>query len=345
MSDLDVYGFSLVPPLAERDQAGSIEDALDMIALADRCGLDGWFIAEHHGQDQLSLSSAPSVLLAAAGQRTSRLRLGAMAWVLPFHHPVRLAEELVTLDAVLGGRLEVGVGRGHLRDEQKAFGVERHRATEMFDESLQVIVELLAGQAVSPDSEWWRGDGATLVPAPTRDLPMWLTAVSEESIDKAARLGFSCATALLPRPEADARLGSYRAAWERHRPGTPCGRFAITASVAVASSRDEAIEMTREQIERRQSHFSRAIVDTPDGADPTYEGHRGTFDSFAAADFTAMIDDGLLIAGDVDACREQVRQIRDRGVDALICTFSSPEHRPDFARETMQRFAAEVLDR
>lgn len=345
MSGVEVFGFSLVSPMPGRDDATSIEATLDLIRQADDAGLDGWFIAEHHGRSAMSVSSAPGVLLAAAGQRTSKLRLGVMAWVLPFHHPLRLAEEIATLHALLGPRLEVGVGRGHLRDEQAAFGVERPRATQMFDESLEIVQQLLAGQSVDYDSEWWNGSDAAVTPSVDGTIPIWLTAVSPDSVDKAARLGFSCATALLPKAEADARLATYRSAWAAYHPELPPGRFAITASVAVADSRAEAVELTREYVEQRQSHFSRAIVEAPQGDDPSYEGHRGTYETFAEAGFDDMISDGLLIAGNVDECRAQVDDVRARGIDTLICTFVAPSGAPERSLDSMERFARDVLGR
>jgi alkanesulfonate monooxygenase SsuD/methylene tetrahydromethanopterin reductase-like flavin-dependent oxidoreductase (luciferase family) len=126
---VELYGFSLVSPgvLSHRQ---AIEAFLEVLEVADEGGLDGWFVAEHHGRPELSMSSAPSLLLAAASQRTSRLRLGTMASVLPFQHPLRLAEELRTLDVLTGGRLEAGLGRGHLRDEQAMFGIDRERPAE-----------------------------------------------------------------------------------------------------------------------------------------------------------------------------------------------------------------------
>ncbi len=345
VSGLEVFGFSLVPPLPDASHREAIERSLRMMELADGLGIDGWFIAEHHAQGHMSLSAAPSVLLGAASQRTTRLRLGTMASVLPFNHPARLAEELATLDLLTGGRLEAGVGRGHLRAEQMMFGVDRVQATGMFDEAIDVVMRLLRGETVDYRSDWWGGEAAELVPLPARQIPMWLTAVSDESIDKAARLGFSCATALLPRAVADQRMATYRDAWQRIRPNEPCGRFAITATVAVAGSEEEAVAATAQEIVRRQEHFAKAITDAPSDADPTYEGHKGTYSAFVGTGYASMIDDGLLIAGDVERCREQVRAIEERGIDTLICTFHGPAGDGAWAEESMTRFARDVLGR
>jgi alkanesulfonate monooxygenase SsuD/methylene tetrahydromethanopterin reductase-like flavin-dependent oxidoreductase (luciferase family) len=341
---MQIYGFSLVGPKDGSSAHDAISDTLGLIELGDRVGIDGWFVAEHHGQPQLSLSSAPLVLLAAAAQRTERLRLGVMASVLPFHHPLRLAEELAMLDVLSNGRLEAGFGRGHLRAEQAMFGTERTAAADMFDAAIDIVKRLLAGETVDIDTPWWQGDGACLVPPPVQvSIPSWLTAVSEASVDKAAALGFSCATALLPRADADARIERYRKAWNHHHPDVRSGRFAITATVAVAESRGQAIAATRAEVARRQAHFAQAVSDTPLGDDPTYEDHKNAYTQFVESSFDTMVADGLMIAGDPAACRDQLAAIKDRGIEAVICIFHSPGADIEVSRASLSRFMADVV--
>jgi alkanesulfonate monooxygenase SsuD/methylene tetrahydromethanopterin reductase-like flavin-dependent oxidoreductase (luciferase family) len=341
---VEVFGFSLVGARPGVDHASSIAMTTDLLLLADEVGLDGWFVAEHHGQPGLSLSSAPLVLLAAVSQRTTRLRLGVMASIVPFQHPLRLAEELRTLDVLSGGRVEIGVGRGHLRDEQAMFGVPREAASALFDEGIDALIELLAGKDVDFTGPGWTGTGARAVPDGVQaHIPLWLTAVSVSSVDKAARLGMSCATALLPSAVADERMAAYRVAWARHRPTAPPGRFAVTAPVVVTDSTDAARATMAAEIARRQAHFARAVSDAPAGPDPTYEDHAATFERFVHADFESMIDDGLLIAGTAQECRQQVRRLRDRGIDTLIAVFEAAGTGADVARQSLARFAEEVL--
>jgi alkanesulfonate monooxygenase SsuD/methylene tetrahydromethanopterin reductase-like flavin-dependent oxidoreductase (luciferase family) len=341
---MQCYGFSLVAP-GKEGHAAAVAETLHFVELADSLGLDGWFFAEHHGQPELSVSSTPHLLIAAAAQRTARIRLGTMVTVLPFHHPVHVAEELRTLDVLSNGRLEAGFGRGHLRSEQALFGVDREHAAEMFDISVDLITRLLAGETVDYDSQWWSGKAATAVPDGVQaSIPCWLTAVSDTSLEKAARLGMDCATALLTRTVADERMKAYRRHWDAYNRGRPRrGRFAITATVAVSDSREESLAHVGKLIAGRQGHFARAISDVPGTDDPSYAGHRATYEEFASATLTSLIDDGLLIAGSVDECRLQVAQIRDRGVDALICTFQFDGVSGDDARRSFELFMNEIL--
>jgi alkanesulfonate monooxygenase SsuD/methylene tetrahydromethanopterin reductase-like flavin-dependent oxidoreductase (luciferase family) len=122
---MQYYGFSLAGAYPRRPHAQALGDLIDAVEAADRLGFAGWFFAEHHVDPNFSLTPSPNLLIAAASRRTQRLRLGNMVNVLPFHHPLRVAEEIRMLDLLTGGRLEVGFGRGQVRIEQSAFGTER----------------------------------------------------------------------------------------------------------------------------------------------------------------------------------------------------------------------------
>ena len=87
------------------------EQHLDLLVTAENAGFWGYHKSEHH---MIPLDAVPNIglFLAAASQRTKRIRLGTLVYLLPFHHPLRLAEEICILDHLTGGRLDVGVGRG-----------------------------------------------------------------------------------------------------------------------------------------------------------------------------------------------------------------------------------------
>ena len=87
------------------------ENRLQLIEFYDQAGFRTYHMSEHHSTP-LSLTPSPSVFLAAVAQRTKRLRLGPLVYVLPAHHPLRLAEEICMLDHLSDGRLDVGIGRG-----------------------------------------------------------------------------------------------------------------------------------------------------------------------------------------------------------------------------------------
>src|SRR5947209_20013510 len=94
-----------------RGQAESYEDRLQMLELADRRGFYGYHLAEHHATE-LSTVPSPNLFLSAVAQRTTRLRLGPLSYILPLYSPLRLLEEICMLDQLSGGRVELGLSRG-----------------------------------------------------------------------------------------------------------------------------------------------------------------------------------------------------------------------------------------
>jgi len=111
---------------------------LRLIENYDEIGLYAYHLAEHHGSS-LGMAPSPSVFLSAVAQRTQRLRMGPMVYVLPVHEPLRLIEEICMLDQLSGGRLEVGIGRGQSPYELGCFSVGHLEARKRFPEALQVL--------------------------------------------------------------------------------------------------------------------------------------------------------------------------------------------------------------
>src|ERR1700716_4025375 len=120
-------------PLSEQ-----YEKRLALIEFYDRAGFRTYHMSEHHSTP-LNLTPSPSVFLAAAAQRTRRLRLGALVYILPAHHPLRLAEEICMLDHLSRGRLDVGVGRGASPHELQYFGIDPETAPAMYVGGYTVI--------------------------------------------------------------------------------------------------------------------------------------------------------------------------------------------------------------
>src|SRR5580693_9047818 len=106
------YEFQLPRPWGPRSEHELLKNGLTQIELADRLGYDYAWQVEHHFTEEYSHSSAPEVFLAAASQRTRRIRLGHGVIQLPTNHIARVAERVATLDLLSDGRVELGTGEG-----------------------------------------------------------------------------------------------------------------------------------------------------------------------------------------------------------------------------------------
>src|SRR5438552_14060246 len=135
------YEHQLPRPWASDDEHRLLKDALDQVELADRLGIDYVWKVEHHFSEEYGHSSAPEVFLAAASQRTSRIRLGHGIVQLPvgYNHPARVAERIATLDLVSDGRVEFGTGESSSEAELGGFLVDRETKREQWAETLDAI--------------------------------------------------------------------------------------------------------------------------------------------------------------------------------------------------------------
>src|SRR5689334_18188774 len=114
-------------------------DILAQIELGDRVGFDTVWLGELHFSRGFSTLADPLMVLAAAAQRTSRIRLGTAVTLLPLHNPVKIAEEAATADILSDGRLEFGVGRG-VAYQYPGYGVPLEESRERFEEALDFVL-------------------------------------------------------------------------------------------------------------------------------------------------------------------------------------------------------------
>ena len=131
---------------ADADHA--YREHLEIFDAADQLGFDAVWVAQHHFKDRGGLLPSPFPFLAAVAERTRRLRLGTSIIVLPFEHPLRVAEDAAVVDTLSNGRLELGVGSGSDADEFEAFGVDidsRHQRTTA---GLIALKKAFAGEAL-----------------------------------------------------------------------------------------------------------------------------------------------------------------------------------------------------
>ncbi len=156
------FGTFLAPyhPLGENPLL-SMQRDLEIIRHCDRLGFDEAWIGEHHSAAWETVSD-PAVFLAAAGERTTRIKLGSGVVSLPYHHPLMVADRFVQLDYLTRGRAMLGVGPGALVSDASMMGIEPVTQRGRMEEALGVIVRLLNGEIVSHNSDWFELNDAQL---------------------------------------------------------------------------------------------------------------------------------------------------------------------------------------
>lgn len=186
------------------------EEMVEQAVLAERLGYDGIWLAE---QNLVSFLAAPDPLqlAAAIAQRTSRIRIGVAVFVLPFHHPLRLAGQIAQMDQMCGGRFDVACGRGaspyQMRQFQTEMSEEESRA--FFTEHLGIMVDHWTDRGErSHDGRFFSYPGATVLPPPLQQPhpPVWIAALSPRSMCWAIELGFGANVMFAPLREPFAHV-------------------------------------------------------------------------------------------------------------------------------------------
>jgi alkanesulfonate monooxygenase SsuD/methylene tetrahydromethanopterin reductase-like flavin-dependent oxidoreductase (luciferase family) len=173
-----------------RDPTRLYHDTIDSIVMAEDLGYDAIYITEHHFTDD-DWAPSPLMLLSAIAMRTKRIRLGTFVGLLPFYHPVRLAEDGAVLDILSGGRYEFGFGLGYRPEEFMGYGMEMKQRSRRADEMLEIIRRLWEGETVTFNGKYFQCAKAKLTPRPVQQPrpPMYIGGFAPNAVRRAARMG------------------------------------------------------------------------------------------------------------------------------------------------------------
>jgi probable F420-dependent oxidoreductase len=165
-------------------------ETLDQIVWGENYGFDDVWLSEHHFIEDGYL---PSILpvAAAVAARTKSIRIASGVLLMPFHNPVRLAEDIAVVDVISGGRFELGVGVGFKLEEFDSFGVPFKERGARTNQSLDIIRRLLSGETVTYKSDFFDFKNIKVTPEPIQKPhpPIWLGGFTSAALRRAARYG------------------------------------------------------------------------------------------------------------------------------------------------------------
>ena len=209
-----------------RDAQAHYRGIIEQVEFAERIGIDYVWLVEHHFVRHGGLFPANYAFLSYLAARTKRIRLGTGATVLPLNDPVRVAEQAATLDQLSQGRLDFGVGRGFIRDEFDAFGVDMKDSRERVEEGVELVKQAWAGPTLEFKSKFRPPMSGLPILPPIYQKPhppIWVACLlSPESFEWTAQEGYNL---LYVAYHVDHPIAVERIGWS----ATPC------ASTAAAS--------------------------------------------------------------------------------------------------------------
>lgn len=178
------------PPQWKRPFTDIYNESLEQIEWAENNGFDDVWIQEHHFQEDGFCTSVMPITAAIAA-RTKKIRIGSGVMLLPFHNPVRVAEDGATVDIISEGRFQLGVGTGYVVDEFKKYGISKKERGARTDESLEIIRRLWKGETLTYDGKFYQVNGAKLAPGPVQNPrpPIYVGGFSHAGVRRAAKYG------------------------------------------------------------------------------------------------------------------------------------------------------------
>ena len=232
-------------------QADAFQEAFRLAEAAEAWGVDCVWLGELHFIPSRSVLSAPIVVASSIATRTKRLRVGTAVQVLPLGSPLRIAEEVATLDHISEGRFEFGIGRSGAPRTYDILGIPYAESQARFREALEIILEAWKGEPFSYRGEHYRIENATVSPRPYQrpHPPIRMAATTEETFPQVGRMGLPIFVGLRAMDVAELRtcVQAYRRAW--HDAGhSGAANVYLRIPVYAGSTDAAAVEEPRESI-------------------------------------------------------------------------------------------------
>jgi alkanesulfonate monooxygenase SsuD/methylene tetrahydromethanopterin reductase-like flavin-dependent oxidoreductase (luciferase family) len=339
-------------PSPEED-AARIGQQIEQVCTAERLGFSDVWLTEHYFTGE-SVYNDSLMFAAALAMKTSRIRIGFAVVQTPFHHPVRLAVQLALLDNLSHGRIDVGIGKGTVYNEYEfvGHGLRSHDSRERMEEAVEILERAWREAPFSYNGKFHKVHVPALRPKPVQQPgpPLWRSVISPGSFTECGKLGVPILTARLP-------VARIKERWALYEQGLVAGghdeatrarllaQSALWRHVYVAESdaqaKDELTQLlfeTRDHlIHMRQEHNPPDFTIEPAALNAWNDP--AVSNEVAVAD---ALKNGALY-GSPDTVRAQVAELRDVGVQHLLCQtgFGAMSHEQNIA--SMRRFGEQVM--
>jgi alkanesulfonate monooxygenase SsuD/methylene tetrahydromethanopterin reductase-like flavin-dependent oxidoreductase (luciferase family) len=346
------FGIQFFPDIgpAVKPAETYFRDCLTLVDEVDALGYGHVRTVEHYFEDYGGYSPNPIVFLTAAAMRCKRARLVTGAVLPVFNNPLKIAGEIGMLDAISGGRMEVGFARAFLPHEFMRFGISPDESRDRFTEGVEQVRLLLEKEDVSHNGRFHRFQHVTSLPRPTQAPrpPFWVAALSTpQSFEEAGKAGYGVMAIPMTGGKMKELIDLYRDSWKRAgHPGK--GKVMLAFHMFCAPTRQEAIDIARDPHNRYLKSICNAASSWAEGlSSKDYPGYDKLIAGLRAETSETQIQKGAAWIGAPEECAEQIL-----AYDALVGGFESASMQVNFntipleaAQRSMRLFAEKVMPR
>jgi alkanesulfonate monooxygenase SsuD/methylene tetrahydromethanopterin reductase-like flavin-dependent oxidoreductase (luciferase family) len=314
------------PPNSGIDNTVLYAEILEQVQWLETLGADLVWFTEHHFVDDGYLPSWVPIAGALAAV-TERIRFNTDICLMPFNHPVRLAEDLAVLDNLSNGRVELGLGMGYAPHEFRGFGIPKSRRVSLMDEGIEVIMRCFTGEKFSYHGKRYQLENVIITPGYVQEggPPLWLAAMSAAGARRAARYN----THFLPQGLRSEVFDTWTDAMvaENRKPETY--RKGIIRSILVTDDRDNDWPIIRAAERYRMELYNRFFQESGEGFGTGGEPIPQTW-----------------IVGDEDHCvRELCSFIHEFGMTDIVTMAVPPGLRAEQMQDSLERLFRDVIPR
>tara|TARA_B100000674_G_scaffold11951_1_gene8861 strand:- start:26762 stop:27820 length:1059 start_codon:yes stop_codon:yes gene_type:complete len=344
------FGISFFPNVGPDEKSGQDHwgEALSLVDLCDSLGYTHVRTVEHYSHPHGGYSRNPIVFLTVASQRTKNARLVTGAVLPAFNNPLKLAGEIAMLDAISGGRLDVGMARAFLPHKFERFGVNLDESRGRYEEGVQQVRALLSEENVSMEGNFHTFKDVTSLPRPTQHPhpPIWVAAMqSEESFSFAGRNGFNCMANPIGGAKMRDLLGLYQDAWKcAGHPGR--GKVALAFMMYCAPTTEQAIEEAGPDVKAYFQTLADAASDWSSGSSSKdYPGYEKMVEILSKEDIHTQREKSAAFVGSPEECRDMISDFYTQtgGFDIASLQVNTKMMSVDKAQASMELFGREVL--
>jgi len=335
----------------DRDYKRAYDEMFEQIEYAESLGFEGVWLAEHHGTAYGSMPS-PQVAAAAIARRTKTMTIGVAVTILPFAHPVRIAEDWAMVDVISGGRLHLGVGRGYQPGEFKNLGVSHLQpvSRDVFAEELEIILGLWTNETFSYQGTYYQLENVRVTPQPVQKPhpPIYVAAISPETFSLVADLGLNMLVTptLMALPElTQFTVDAKRKLAEKGRDPLSLN-FPMNWQIHLAESEERGKQRTKAAFDW---YFDAVMSLVPKGpnAPKTYDRYAALaaeVEQAGGLTVEALQEMGVVLIGTPADAIEQIEQLRDEmGLQELLCWMRVGGLEHEKVMDSIRRFGEEVI--
>ena len=255
---MDIGFFTEFPCPPGADAATAFDESMHEVLEAERLGFDAVWLAEIHFQKDRSVLSAPLVVATAIAAKTERLKVGIAVQILPLAHPLRLAEDVATLDHLSKGRLDFGIGRSGLPAHYAGFNIPYTESLDRFQETLEILKKAWTEERFSYEGRYFQFRDVCVIPKPYQKPhpPLRVAATTGETYSRVGHEGLPVFVAVRTSSISEVKrfVADYNEGWRAAgHPGR--GEVGVIVPVYVAETEARA----REETEASTMHFFRSI--------------------------------------------------------------------------------------